>query len=73
MKTCRKPLLLVLLVFLGTEARADTYSYVDAAGTMVFTDDPAKVPLKREGETDSGQSGNCRAYNERFKCPGIGD
>jgi predicted secreted Zn-dependent protease len=45
--TCWNPLLLVLLAFLGTEACADTYSYVDAGGTMVFTDDPAKVPLKR--------------------------
>jgi predicted secreted Zn-dependent protease len=42
-----KPLLLALLAFLGTEACADTYSYVDPAGTMVFTDDLAKVPLKR--------------------------
>ncbi len=42
-----KPLLLALLAFLGTEACADTYSYVDAGGTVVFTDDPSKVPLKR--------------------------
>lgn len=43
----RKLLLFVLLTFLGTEACADMYSYVDKSGTMVFTDNPAKVPLKR--------------------------
>ncbi|MDD2542199.1 MAG: DUF922 domain-containing protein [Desulfuromonadaceae bacterium] len=41
-----KPLLLVLAVFLGTDACADMYSYVDKGGTMVFTDNPANIPLK---------------------------
>ncbi len=47
MNTYWKPLLLVLLAFVGTEACADIYSYEDAGGTMVFTDNPAKTPLKR--------------------------
>ncbi len=37
----------MFLAFLATEACADMYSYEDAGGTMVFTDNPAKVPLKR--------------------------
>ncbi len=36
----------MLAALLGTEASADTYSYVDTGGTMVFTDNPAKIPLK---------------------------
>jgi predicted secreted Zn-dependent protease len=47
MNMCWKPLLLVFLALLGTEACAETYSYEDARGTIVFTDNPAKVPLKR--------------------------
>jgi predicted secreted Zn-dependent protease len=47
MNSCWKPLLLVLLIFIGREACADMYSYEDAGGTMVFTDNPAKVPLKQ--------------------------
>lgn len=47
MNTYWKSLFLVFLAFLGTEACADTYSYEDAGGTMVFTDNPAKIPQKR--------------------------
>lgn len=47
MKLNWKPLLLALLAFLGSEACADTYSFEDAGGTMVFTDNPAKIPSQR--------------------------
>lgn len=47
MNSCWKPLLLVLLLFIGKEASADMYSYEESGGTMVFTDNPAKIPLKQ--------------------------
>jgi predicted secreted Zn-dependent protease len=45
--TLCKLVLLVSLTFLGTEACADIYSYEDAGGTLVFTDNPAKATLKK--------------------------
>lgn len=34
----------ICLLFLATDISADTYSYTGSDGTIVFTDDPAKVP-----------------------------
>ena len=47
MNACWKVFLLIFFAFLGSEASADTYSYVDDRGTIVFTDNPSKIPRKQ--------------------------
>ena len=46
MNTFWKFLLLMLLSCLGTGAYAETYQYEGSDGTMIFTDDPSKLPRK---------------------------
>lgn len=43
-----KHIFLMLLLFLGTNTYADTYSFVKSNGTMVFTDDSSKIPKKQK-------------------------
>lgn len=38
--------LALLLLFMGTTAYADTYHYKGADGSLIFTDDPSKIPRK---------------------------
>jgi predicted secreted Zn-dependent protease len=38
----------ICLLFLATDISADTYSFIGPNGTVVFTDDPAKVPHKQK-------------------------
>lgn len=42
-----KYIFLILLLLLGTDTFADTYSYVKSDGTIVFTDDVSKIPRKQ--------------------------